>query len=49
MAIAERLYWMTTMHNPSHPGALICDVYLDPFKGSYRMAAKSLQVSPSTI
>jgi len=40
---------MSTMHNPPHPGAFIREVYLDPFKVSYRMAAKSLQVSPSTF
>jgi len=40
---------MSTMHNPPHPGEFIREVYLDPFKVSYRKAAKSLNVSPSTF
>jgi len=40
---------MNTMHNPPHPGEFIREVYLDPYKVSYRTAAKSLKVSPSTF
>lgn len=40
---------MNTMHNPPHPGEFIREVYLDPFKVSYRATAKSLKVSPSTF
>jgi len=40
---------MSNMHNPPHPGSFIREVYLDPFNVSYRMAAESLQVSPSTF
>jgi len=40
---------MSTMHSPPHPGEFIREVYLDPFKVSYRAAAKSLKVSPSTF
>ena len=40
---------MSTMFNPPHPGKFIREVYLDPFKISYRTAAKSLKVSPSTF
>jgi len=40
---------MSTMHNPPHPGEFIREIYLDPFKVSYRAAAKSLKVSPSTF
>jgi len=40
---------MSTMHNPPHPGEFIHEVYLDLFKVSYRAAAKSLKVSPSTF
>jgi len=40
---------MSTMHNPPHPGEFIREVYLDPFKMSYRKAARSLNVSPSTF
>lgn len=40
---------MSTMHNPPHPGEFIREVYLDPFSVSYRVAAKSLNVSPSTF
>jgi len=37
------------MHNPPHPGEFIKDVYLDPFRISYRKVAEMLQVSPSTL
>jgi len=37
------------MHNPPQPGEFIREVYLEPFKVSYRTAAKSLKVSPSTF
>jgi len=40
---------MSTMYSPPHPGEFIREVYLDPFKVSYRAAAKSLKVSPSTF
>jgi len=40
---------MSNMYNPPHPGSFIREVYLDPFNVSYRMAAESLQVSPSTF
>ncbi len=40
---------MSMMYKPPHPGEFIREVYLDPFKVSYRMAAKSLNVSPSTF
>jgi len=40
---------MSMMHNPPHPGEFIREVYLEPFKVSYRLAAKSLNVSPSTF
>ncbi|MDQ6987781.1 MAG: HigA family addiction module antitoxin [Mariprofundaceae bacterium] len=40
---------MSTMHNPPHPGEFIREMYLDPFKVSYRTAARSLKVSPSTF
>jgi len=40
---------MSSMHNPPHPGAFIREVYLAPFKVSYRKAAASLNVSPSTF
>jgi len=40
---------MSTMHNPPHPGKFIREMYLDPFKVSYRTAASSLKVSPSTF
>jgi len=40
---------MSTMHNPPHPGEFIREVYLDPFRVSYRLAAKSLNVSPSAF
>ncbi|MCF7822250.1 MAG: HigA family addiction module antidote protein [Mariprofundaceae bacterium] len=40
---------MSTMHNPPHPGEFIREVYLNPFKVSYRTAAGSLKVSPSTF
>jgi len=37
------------MHKPPHPGEFIREMYLNPFKVSYRTAAKSLHVSPSTF
>jgi len=40
---------MSSMHNLPHPGTFIREVYLDPFKVSYRKAAVSLNVSPSTF
>jgi len=40
---------MSTMHNPPHPGEFIREVYLEPFGVTYRVAAKSLNVSPSTF
>jgi len=40
---------MSTMHNPPHPGEFIREMYLDPFKVSYRSAARSLKASPSTF
>jgi len=40
---------MSSMHNPPHSGAFIREVYLAPFKVSYRKAAASLNVSPSTF
>jgi antitoxin HigA-1 len=38
-----------TMHNPSHPGEFIKEIYLEPLKISYRTVAKKLKVSPSTF
>jgi addiction module HigA family antidote len=37
------------MHNPPHPGEFIREVYLEPFKISYRSVALKLKVSPSTF
>jgi addiction module HigA family antidote len=37
------------MHNPPHPGVFIRDVYLEPYKVSYRTVAQKLNVSPSTF
>jgi addiction module HigA family antidote len=37
------------MHNPPHPGEFIREVYLEPFKLSYRSVALRLKVSPSTF
>jgi antitoxin HigA-1 len=37
------------MHNPPHPGEFIREVYLEPFKVSYRCVAQKLNVSPSTF
>jgi addiction module HigA family antidote len=37
------------MHNPSHPGEFIREVYLDPLGVSYRAVALKLHVSPSTF
>ncbi len=38
-----------SMHNPPHPGEFINEVYLEPFKLSYRSVALKLKVSPSTF
>ena len=38
-----------SMHNPPHPGEFIREVYLEPFKLSYRSVALKLKVSPSTF
>lgn len=38
-----------SMYNPPHPGEFIREVYLDPFKISYRSAALKLRVAPSTF
>lgn len=38
-----------TMHNPSHPGAFIREVYLVPFDISSRQLASSLGASTSTL
>lgn len=38
-----------SMYNPPHPGEFIREVYLDPFKLSYRSVALKLKVSPSTF
>jgi len=40
---------MSSMDNPPHPGAFIREMYLDSVKVSYRKAAVSLNVSPSTF
>lgn len=37
------------MHNPPHPGEFIREVYLEPYKVSYRTVAQKLNVSPSTF
>jgi len=37
------------MYNPPHPGEFIREVYLEPFKLSYRSVALKLKVSPSTF
>ena len=37
------------MYNPPHPGEFIREVYLEPFKISYRSVALKLKVSPSTF
>ena len=38
-----------SMYNPPHPGEFIREVYLEPFKLSYRSVALKLKVSPSTF
>ena len=38
-----------SMHNPTHPGEFIRDVYLKPLNISYRSVALKLKVSPSTF
>ena len=38
-----------SMYNPPHPGEFIKEVYLDPFRFSYRTVAVKLKVSPSTF
>lgn len=38
-----------SMYNPPHPGEFIEEVYLKPFKLSYRFLAEKLAVSPSTL
>jgi len=40
---------MSSMHISPYSSAFIGEVYLDPFKVSYRKAAASLNVSPSTF
>ncbi|MFA5018614.1 MAG: HigA family addiction module antitoxin [Methylobacter sp.] len=37
------------MHNPSHPGEFIRDVYLEPFGITGRQLSSKLGVSPSTL
>ena len=37
------------MHNPSHPGEFIREVYLNEFGISIRKVAENLDVSPSTF
>jgi addiction module HigA family antidote len=37
------------MYNPPHPGEFIKEVYLEPFKISYRKVAEKLKVAPSTF
>jgi addiction module HigA family antidote len=37
------------MYNPPHPGEFIREVYLEPFKISYRSVALKLKVLPSTF
>ncbi|MCD6585455.1 MAG: HigA family addiction module antidote protein, partial [Desulfobacteraceae bacterium] len=38
-----------SMHNPTHPGKFIREVYILPFNLSARKVASSLGVSPSTF
>ena len=38
-----------SMHNPTHPGEFIREVYILPFNLSARKVASSLGVSPSTF
>jgi addiction module HigA family antidote len=37
------------MHNPPHPGELICDIYLEPFGYSCRFMATKLDIPSSTL
>ena len=37
------------MHNPPPPGEFIREVYLEPFRISFRQVAAKLKVSPSTF
>ena len=37
------------MHNPSHPGEFIREVYLEPFGITGRQLSLKLSVSPSTL
>lgn len=37
------------MHDPPHPGAFICEVYLEPFALTGRQLAAKLDVSASTV
>lgn len=38
-----------SMYNPPHPGEFIKEVYLEPFKLSYRSVALKLKISSSTF
>ena len=38
-----------SMYNPPHPGEFIKEIYLEPFRISYRNVAAKLKVSPSTF
>lgn len=38
-----------SMYNPPHPGEFIKEVYLEPFRISYRNVAAKLKVAPSTF
>ncbi len=38
-----------SMHNPSHPGEFITDIYLEPNGISGRELAEKLDVAPSTL
>ena len=38
-----------SMHNPSHPGEFIHEVYITPFDISVRKVAENLRVSASTL
>ena len=42
-------YNVLNMYNPPHPGEFIREVYLEPFKISYRSVALKLKASPSTF
>ena len=37
------------MHNPTHPGEFIREIYLEPFSLTGRQLAAKLGVSPSTL